>query len=120
MTGIAPKHAEPRKEAVKHISFKPSDIKENYERRHVQPAHPSLLGPTNDNLQIGLRPFDQANKTSSKEYNEEKVMGMKKRVTNIYDQRNGLPMASLGDKIYKSPDYTPGFFKEGGLVAGST
>lgn len=47
-------------------------------------------------------------------------MGSKTRVTNLYDQRNGLPMASLGDKIYKHPDYTPGFFKEGGLIAGST
>jgi hypothetical protein len=29
-------------------------------------------------------------------------------------------MASLGDKNYKHPDYVPGFFKEGGLIAGST
>lgn len=38
----------------------------------------------------------------------------------MYDQRNGLPMASLGDKIYKHPDYVSGFFKAGGLIAGST
>lgn len=42
------------------------------------------------------------------------------RITNLYDQRNGLPMTSLGDKNYKNPDYTPDFFKEGGLIAGST
>ena len=29
-------------------------------------------------------------------------------------------MTSLGDKIYKFPDYTPGFFKDGGLIVGST
>merc|ERR1719263_1191619 len=29
-------------------------------------------------------------------------------------------MTSLGDKIYKHPDYESGFFKEGGLIAGST
>jgi hypothetical protein len=29
-------------------------------------------------------------------------------------------MTALGDKAYKHPDYTPGYFKEGGLVAGST
>ena len=45
---------------------------------------------------------------------------MKARIKSLYDQRNGLPMTALGDKIYKHPDYTPGFFKEGGLVAGST
>ena len=29
-------------------------------------------------------------------------------------------MTSLGDKNYKNPDYTPDFFKDGGLIAGST
>jgi len=47
-------------------------------------------------------------------------MGSKIRIKNLYDQRNGLPMTSLGDKVYKHPDYTPGFFKDGGLIAGST
>ena len=47
-------------------------------------------------------------------------MGSKKRVNSLYDQRNGLPMLSLGDKIYKHPDYLPGFFNDGGLIAGST
>jgi hypothetical protein len=47
-------------------------------------------------------------------------MGMKKRVTTMYDQRNGLPLHSLGDKIYKAPEYQSNFFKEGGLITGST
>lgn len=47
-------------------------------------------------------------------------MGTKKRVQTIYDQRNGLPLSSLGDKIYKAPEYVTGFFKEGGLITGST
>ena len=47
-------------------------------------------------------------------------MTRKGRVSTIAGQRNGLPMTSLGDKNYKNPDYTPDFFKEGGLVAGST
>ena len=34
--------------------------------------------------------------------------------------RNGMPLKSLGDKIYKAPDYKPGFFKDGGLIVGST
>lgn len=29
-------------------------------------------------------------------------------------------MASLGDKVFKAPEYQPGFFKEGGLITGST
>lgn len=54
------------------------------------------------------------------EYAQEKVMGTKKRTDTMYDQRNGVPLTSLGDKIYKSPEYMPGFYKEGGLVVGST
>ena len=31
-----------------------------------------------------------------------------------------MSLKSLGDKIYKTPDYQPGFFKEGGLITGSS
>lgn len=47
-------------------------------------------------------------------------MGKKKRINTFYEMRNGMPVKSLGDKIYKAPDYKPGFFKEGGLIVGST
>ena len=47
-------------------------------------------------------------------------MGAKKRVQTLYEARNGCPMASLGDKIYKAPEYQTGYFNEGGLIAGST
>ena len=86
----------------------------------MRDAHDSLKGPTHDNPNRGLHPSDQFNKTSWSEYKTEQTMGKKIRVNNLYDQRNGLPMTSLGDKNYKHPDYTPGFFKEGGLITGST
>jgi hypothetical protein len=38
----------------------------------------------------------------------------------LYDQRNGVPLSSLGDKIYKCPEYQTDFFKDGGLITGST
>ena len=38
----------------------------------------------------------------------------------MYEARNGLPITSLGDKIYKVPEYQTGFFRDGGLIAGST
>lgn len=63
---------------------------------------------------------EKANKGSTAEWNTEKQMTQKKRINNMYDQRNGLPLTSLGDKNYKHPEYQPGFFKDGGLVAGST
>lgn len=34
--------------------------------------------------------------------------------------RNGIPLKSLGDKVYKAPEYNPDFYKEGGLIPGST
>lgn len=54
------------------------------------------------------------------EHNAEKQMGQKVRVQTMYEMRNGLPMASLGDKIYKAPEYQTGFFYDGGLIVGST
>ena len=34
------------------------------------------------------------------------------------EKRNYLSVRTMGDKNYKFPDYEPGFFKKGGLVAG--
>lgn len=31
-----------------------------------------------------------------------------------------LPVASLGDKNYKNPEFATDFFKEGGLITGSS
>ncbi len=67
-----------------------------------------------------MRPFENANKPTNKEFSQEQIMTQKQRIKTIYEQRNGLPMASLGDKIYKNPDYSTDFFKDGGLIAGST
>lgn len=36
------------------------------------------------------------------------------------NSKYSLPVASLGDKIYKNPEYAPDFFKEGGLIPGAT
>ena len=50
------------------INFKPLPTKARAEREHLRDAHPSLMGPTNDNTGQGLLPFAQANKPSTKEY----------------------------------------------------
>ena len=60
------------------------------------------------------------NRKTQKEVEVTQSMGSKKRVATMFDTRNGLSMAALGDKNYKAPEYQAGFFKEGGLVAGST
>ena len=120
-TGLTPKGKGDPKSGVKHIDFKPIEGKGQPERLHIQPKNPSLQGPGHEVYdQKGLRPFEYANQKSTGEYNQEKVMTQKQRIKTLVEQRNGLPMSSLGDKNYKHPDYTPNFFKDGGLIAGST
>ena len=53
-------------------------------------------------------------------YYIEQNMGKKGRIGEFYDKRNGLSAYSLGDKPFRYPEYSSNFFKEGGLVTGST
>ena len=58
------------------------------------------------------------------------MLGRKQRIDNLDDMRNRfiliirqfnsrLPVSSLGDKIYKHPDYSSDYFKDGGLIPGA-
>jgi hypothetical protein len=56
------------------------------------------------------------------------MMGKKYRIDCLEQTRNkysssffmiSLPLASLGDKPYKNPDYCKDYFKEGGLIPGA-
>ncbi len=47
-------------------------------------------------------------------------MQAKIRVLGLEQQRNNLGVTSLGDKIYKYPEYATDFYKDGGLIAGAT
>jgi hypothetical protein len=56
----------------------------------------------------------------SVEYYMEPYINRKQRVSCIDGQRNGISIASQGDKPYKDPIYEPEFHKKGGLISGST
>jgi len=56
----------------------------------------------------------------AKEWDVENRMTRKKRILSLYEQRNGMINSNPGDKTYKNVDNSPGFFKEGGLIVGST
>lgn len=56
----------------------------------------------------------------SSEYNLEYNMTRKHRIEGITQQRNEIPIASLGDKPFKVADHSPDFFNGGGLISGST
>ena len=105
-----------REKGLRKVDMHFTGMKDRAERKHLV-ANPSA---SYEDLEIGKRTFVSHNRKTMNEYNQEKVMGTKKRINTFYEMRNGLPVSSLGDKIYKAPDYQPGFFRDGGLVAGST
>lgn len=56
----------------------------------------------------------------SSEYNLEKVITGKQRLTEPEQQRNYIPVVSGGDKPFKISELSPHFFESGGLIPGST
>lgn len=56
----------------------------------------------------------------SKEYNITEKLGSKKRLYNLEERRNFMPIISPGDKIYKNPEFSSDFFKLGELIPGSS
>ena len=54
------------------------------------------------------------------EYGVESVMTRKKRILSLYEQRNKMINSNPGDKNYKCVENSPDFFKDGGLIVGST
>ena len=71
-------------------------------------------------MDIGIKTYDYANRSKDQEYQVENRMQTKARMYGLEQQRNGLQVASLGDKAYKYPEYQSDFYKDGGLIAGST
>ncbi|MBQ2137642.1 MAG: hypothetical protein II430_06870, partial [Selenomonas sp.] len=49
----------------------------------------------------------------------EKIIGGKRRILNIHEQRNGMELRSPGDKYYRTVEQFPTYYKEGGLIPGS-
>ena len=47
-------------------------------------------------------------------------MVRKSTVSGVESMRNHISMKALGDKNYKTVEFDSGFFKDGGLITGST
>lgn len=56
----------------------------------------------------------------SNEYQFEQVMARKARLRTIEELRNGIPVATYGDKPYRTPEYAAKFCYQEGLVPGSS
>lgn len=64
--------------------------------------------------------FSNIKYNETPEYYIDEVINRKKLVTSLDARRNFMPIIAPGDKLYRNVDYSPDFYKEGGLVVGST
>jgi len=87
---------------------------------HKEKKHMSQTGANEMNYKPFIRTFEQSNAASTKEGTLESGMGKKRIIETVDEQRNNMQYQSMGDKAYKNPEYSSNFYKDGGLVAGST
>ena len=101
---------------VKKIDIKYAPIKPRAERQHFD----EKLSGSIDPFKGGLKPYPERHQVTIDEHFLEIDMGQKVRVDGFDKKRNKLPFSSLGDKPYKFTEDSAGFYKEGGLIPGST
>lgn len=100
------------------------------DRRHVTEKDlPCVISPKDKELNWTTKKtviYGDDNKPRhsfrSGEYVIESQINRKQRIleTDSEKLRNYIPAASLGDKAYKSPEQSAGFFRDGGLIVGSS
>lgn len=106
-----------RTTSIKYIQPINSENKTFYSKRHYLDILPTVEA----NHKNCLKTFYP--ESYAKTYDEigvEEQMGPKGRIRNLSEMRNGFPVSAPGDKSYKNPEYSASFYKEGGLIPGST
>lgn len=95
-----------------------------YDRRHIEqtPSEQSdkiTVDWTSRNI-----PLDKSgkarNQVRSDEFGLSDVLTRKKSVRTENQMRNNIPVAALGDKAYRVPEHSSGFYAQGGLIPGSS
>jgi hypothetical protein len=108
---------EDKKEGLKAINFRPAPVKTAFDRRH----YPEKIGVERIPFFKGLRTFYPNGQCRTfNEFSLERQMGGKKRIWTIEQKRNGIEFRIPGDKYYKASEQFPTYYKEGGLIPGST
>ncbi|CAD8154904.1 unnamed protein product [Paramecium octaurelia] len=93
--------------------FEPLDRQIYFERKHLRQEKDGHL----EDVDYGIKTFEQANKETYQGYKLEDEMQRKVRV---YDNRNGIRTHFLGDKAYHIPEYSSNFYKHpDGAIPGS-
>lgn len=101
--------------------IKPVHLPEQKERIRPERLHVDGGRETDREIDLrGIKSYDESNRSRDKHFIVEDQMQRKVRFYGLQSLRNDLTVASLGDKSYKYPEYAPDFYKEGGLIAGST
>ena len=91
-----------------------------YERKSLQNLFEDSQNIREDEKFRGTKQLLDYKYKETPEYSVEKVINRKKLVTSLDERRNNMPIIAPGDKLYRNVDYSSDFFKEGGLVTGST
>ena len=108
---------EDKKEGLRPIKFRPAPVKTAFDRRHF----PEKKGLEKIPFFQGLRTFyPNGHCRSFNELSVEKQMGGKKRIWTLEQKRNGIEFRIPGDKYYKASEQFPTYYKDGGLIPGST
>lgn len=108
---------EEKKTGLKSVDMKFTQNKTFYPKKHFPPKYGYEKVPQPFYIRTYHPGF---NTRSEKETTVERAMGAKRRIFDIEQQRNGMKMRNPGDKFYKTSEQFPNFFKEGGLIVGST
>ncbi len=109
-------HPSKRTIGVKKIEPNNAPGKARAERQHFEEKLSGSLDP----FKGGIKAYPEKHQKSEVEHVLENDMCEKKRVAGFEGKRNELPMKSLGDKPYKFAEDSTDFYKEGGLIPGST
>jgi hypothetical protein len=108
----------PKKNGIKKINYTFSENKYDFEKKHFEHrfGYEKIPEPP---FQIKTFKPD-GNYCSTKEMTIEDELGKKNRIYTIWQQRNYIDYKTPGDHFYKTNEYFPRFFHEGGLIVGST
>ena len=105
------------------------------QRRYIEPKYTE---PKTYHRSISRRPREQMNsdfilplfqkkirvnyskENDKREWKIEKLMTRKKRILSLFEKCNGFVNSNPGNKNYKNVELSPDFFKEGGLIVGSS
>ncbi len=68
----------------------------------------------------GIKAYPELHGLTKTEHTLEKDMGIKQNVEGFDEKRNQIPYRALGDKPYKYTEDSSGFYREGGLIPGSS